>query len=88
MSAHIAEPDFPFRLELRVCVCAQIAAEYLDWSCIHVRECPDYWRARHVSGVIAPLKLALAVRCGPLVVTLATNTAKSNRNAAKTSFPQ
>ena len=34
-----------------------------------VRGCPDCRRTRRVSGAIAPLELALAVRCGPLVVT-------------------
>ena len=44
----------------------------LGGSSLHKgRECPDCLRARHVSGAIAPLELALAVRCRPLVVTLA-----------------
>ena len=44
----------------------------LGGSSLHKgRECPDCRRARHVSGAIAPLELALAVRCRPLVVTLA-----------------
>ena len=42
----------------------------LGGSSLHkVRGCPDCRRARRVSGAIAPLELALAVRCGPLVVT-------------------
>ena len=42
----------------------------LGGSSLHkVRGCPGCRRARRVSGAIARLELALAVRCGPLVVT-------------------